>query len=372
MRSHLIFLVLIIFHISYLFGEESPSDASQSQQQNSKLSAFEEDLMKRVEKAFCPLKPLAQALCNSIFKNAPDEIKNIMEVLILWDKNRGETDPKKVSLYQDSLPHKLLLVGKPGCGKTTLAIAMAQVLGRTVCLLRMPLIGNEYKNSEVAFLSRVLVDFAGFKNPMVLILDELPIVAEEKQNYLGGSDLTTSGALWLLLDECAKNPNLLIIATANDISKLPPQLKDRFNGSTIEIKADGEQTRYNVLSHYLDDFGHECTEYEIRTIAKKTKDMSPRQLKNLVDIAWQDQTVRTHQVAGLIKAQDLESAFKKCKKSSDSFNNIPFYKTRWFTEYNRWVPLLASTAHLAVFVAGIGYAIFHKSPAIPGMLSAVK
>ncbi|MFO0775835.1 MAG: AAA family ATPase [Nitrospiraceae bacterium] len=126
-------------------------------------------------------------------------------------------------------PRGLLLVGVPGCGKSLAAKAIARDWG--VPLLKLDagrlfdkFVGESEKNFRKA------IAMAESLAPIVLWIDEL-----EKAMVAGGSDTDGGlsrrlfGAFLTWMQE--KRQEVFVVATANDLSALPPELlrKGRFD-----------------------------------------------------------------------------------------------------------------------------------------------
>ena len=121
---------------------------------------------------------------------------------------------------QFDIPKGIMLLGVQGCGKSLAAKAVAGVWG--IPLMRLDFgaiydkyIGNTEKNIREALQS------AESLSPCVLWVDEI-----EKGINSGDADSGTSGrVLGTLLTWMAENKSrVFVVATANDIQSLPPEL----------------------------------------------------------------------------------------------------------------------------------------------------
>ena len=124
-------------------------------------------------------------------------------------------------------PKGVLLLGVQGCGKSVAARAAAGIYGVPLLRLDFGAIHNKYIGESERNLRETLVT-AGVMAPCVLWIDEI-----EKGLATGDGDSGTSrrvlGAFLTWLAE--RKPKVFIVATANDISALPPELirKGRFD-----------------------------------------------------------------------------------------------------------------------------------------------
>jgi SpoVK/Ycf46/Vps4 family AAA+-type ATPase len=142
-------------------------------------------------------------------------------------------------------PRGILLVGVPGCGKSLAAKVIARewllpLLKLDAGRLLDKFIGESEKNFRKA------IDMAESLSPIVLWIDEI-----EKAMVAGGGSGEADGGLgrrlfgafltWLQ----EKNQEVFVVATANDLSSLPPELlrKGRFDEIFfVDLPDDGERT----------------------------------------------------------------------------------------------------------------------------------
>ena len=191
------------------------------------------------------------------------------------------------------------------------------------------------------------------KEPHVLILDEINIFAEQKDNKMN-HEMNSASVLWLLLDKCATNPNILIIATANDVTKLPPQLKDRFEGNIIEISAGDWNNRLSTLKFYLSKGQHLCDEYYLIALAQKTEGFSHRQLEALVKSAYQDQFIITGSL-DFITPEILERAYQRFIRGSEILQSKSrFHLKKWIIENSLIIQTVSTSVNLSLLLVSIG------------------
>lgn len=324
------------------------------------------------------LTSLDKDLCDSLISQAPQDVQDL---IILIDEIKETKNETLLKNYINALPKKILFTGKAGVGKTTLAHAIAQKMNRKAFLIRAPMLGNEYQNSEISNLARIIKDISRLKQDIVFIIDEINILAEPKISTKGEGANNAASALWLALDFCSEFSNILVIGTANDITKLPPQLKDRFEGSIIEIKMDDFASRYNVLNHYLSKRQHYISDDYLKALAHKTRDFSPRQLEALIAVAAQNQAIRSipdiisraiySLEPELLKFPDTCMYEEDIEKAYDKFLvNIQLLKPsvtvrckEFFRELSSIAPGLSMTLNVGCLAVGLTYAVLKgKNP----------
>ncbi|MDE1977426.1 MAG: AAA family ATPase, partial [Elusimicrobia bacterium] len=151
----------------------------------------------------------------------------------------------------------LLFIGPPGVGKTSIAEAIAQAMGRKFVRFSLGGVADEtnirghnrtYLGSQPGSIIRRMKQ-AGVNNP-VMLLDEVDKMPQDSGRgsaqpaFLEVLDPEQNGTFQ---DHYMEVPydlsNVLFIVTANDISGIPPALRDRmeiveFTGYTTAAKAD--------------------------------------------------------------------------------------------------------------------------------------
>ncbi len=215
---------------------------------------------------------LTHEFVNMVIDNSSEEIQLIIDVLA-----SAQND--------DVVPQNLLLYGKPGCGKTTLAEAIALKTNRMFRIVHGPLVGDQYQNSGAQDIATVFHELIVYGKPCVLIIDEVTAFTktydtDSKENH----DKKTTEAFWSLLDIAKDYPNILVVMTTNDIEKVPQQIKSRLDCPPIEIKLPEKALKILALKAALPK-GHGCSDRDLEIIASCAKNFPLRDLSNVVKYA---------------------------------------------------------------------------------------
>ncbi|HEB41885.1 MAG TPA: AAA family ATPase [Candidatus Dependentiae bacterium] len=212
---------------------------------------------------------LDESLCAQVIKNAPEDIKQLIANL------------KHPSTNKQIIPRRLLLLGPPGVGKTTLAKAIAKEIGRPYYFIEAPFLLDEYKNSGIQNLLREIKPILQRDEPCVIIIDELTELTDQ-YNKDKAQDSNVAAALWLLLDQCATHPNILFIGTSNKKEHdLPAQIRSRFEENIIHIDPPNKKERAEILRHHFKHDRVNINEKYFNYLLKKTTGKSARALEKL-------------------------------------------------------------------------------------------
>lgn len=196
-----------------------------------------------------------------------------------WLKNR------QIALSSDSAalkldkPKGILLLGVQGCGKSLAAKAVAGTWG--IPLLRLDFgaiyqkfIGETEKNLRSALRSAELMA------PCVLWLDEL-----EKGLSTGDVDGGTSRRILgsLLTWMAEKDEPVFIVATANDISSLPPELvrKGRFD-EIFFVDLPAESVRRSIFEIHLSKRELSPLDFDCDSLAASSQGFSGAEIEQSI------------------------------------------------------------------------------------------
>lgn len=165
-------------------------------------------------------------------------------------------------------PRGVLLVGVPGCGKSLSAKAIAQQWQLPLYRLDMASIHGKYLGESEGRMREAL-ETADRVAPCVLWIDEIEKGLAGSQDSSGVPQRITGQFLFWLQES---NSRAFVVATANDVRSLPPELlrKGRFD-ELFFVDLPDEQDRKEIITMYF------------RRYVKAEPD--PVQVERLVDLS---------------------------------------------------------------------------------------
>ena len=148
----------------------------------------------------------------------------------LQSKSKVFKDIKTAMKFGVSMPKGVLIAGVPGCGKSLSAKAAGKLFDVPLLRLDMGRLMGKYVGESEENMRRA-IQLAEAISPCVLWVDELEKAFAGIGSGGSGGEVTTRlfGAFLTWMQE--KTSSAFVVATANDITKLPPELmrKGRFD-----------------------------------------------------------------------------------------------------------------------------------------------
>lgn len=176
-------------------------------------------------------------------------------------------------------PKGVLLLGVQGCGKSLAAKAVAGVWGIPLLRFDLGAMYNKY-HGETERNLRETLNSAEVMAPCVLWIDEI-----EKALSSSDSDNGTSKrVLGSLLTWMAENKNkVFIVATANDIEALPPELvrKGRLD-EIFFVDLPDMKIRMSIFEIHLRKRDEDPVHFDIALMAKKAEGFSGAEIEQAV------------------------------------------------------------------------------------------
>ena len=178
-----------------------------------------------------------------------------LELLKSWLVQRRGAFTPAARAYGLRAPKGVLLVGVPGCGKSMSAKAIAAAWGMPLLRLDMGALKSKWVGESEGNIRKAL-KLAETVAPAILWLDELEkaLGGATQGAADGGVSSDALGAILQWMQDRAGS--VFVVATANDVSKLPPELlrKGRFD-EVFFVDAPTRGERVQILRAALADYG---------------------------------------------------------------------------------------------------------------------
>ena len=200
-------------------------------------------------------------------------------VLKEWLKVRRDIFKGKVKLPGGDTPKGMLLLGVQGCGKSLAAKAVAGSWTLPLLHLDFGVLYNRFYGQTEENL-RSALDTAEKMQPCVLWLDEI----EKGLSAVSSSDDVSKRMLATFLTWLAeKKQPVFIVATANDVTALPPELmrKGRFD-EVFFVDLPTEETRKAILDLHLRRREQDIDEIDTERLANMSEGFSGAELEQLI------------------------------------------------------------------------------------------
>lgn len=216
------------------------------------------------------------------------------------------------------VPKGIMIIGMPGCGKSLTAKATADLF--KIPLVRLDvgrLLGKYVGESEENM--RKALSLSEAISPCVLWIDEIEKAFAGVGGAGGGSDVTTRlfGQFLTWMQE--KENTVFIVATANDISKMPPEFlrKGRFDELFFVDLPNGEERR-KILEIHLNKRGKWHKDIDSIALIKETVGFNGADLeavvKDTIELAYIEDRKQ-------ITTEDLLRAVKDTKSISSTLKD---------------------------------------------------
>ena len=176
-------------------------------------------------------------------------------------------------------PKGILLLGIQGCGKSLAAKATAGIFGVPLLRLDFGAIYDKY-HGETERKLRESLSTADVMSPCVLWIDEI----EKGIAGRGGETGTTQRVLGTFLTWMAeKQSHVFVVATANDISTMPPELvrKGRFD-EIFFVDLPNAEIRASILAIHLSRRDQPLGNFDIGGLAKEMSGFSGAEIEQAV------------------------------------------------------------------------------------------
>lgn len=202
-----------------------------------------------------------------------------LDILKDWLKRRGRAFEDEAKKYGLEIPRGILLLGIPGTGKSLCAKAVGSAWQFPIIKLDMGKVFGKYVGDSESNIRQAL-KIAEAVSPSILWIDEI-----EKGLSSGGEDGGTShrvlGTFLTWMQE--KKKPVFVVATANNIKFLPPELLrkgrvDEIFFVDLPLKEDREE----IIKIHLKKFKRDYKNFDISKIAETCEEFSGAEIEEAI------------------------------------------------------------------------------------------
>jgi hypothetical protein len=260
------------------------------------------------------------------FYDLDEGVKDVggLEVLKDWLAQRANAFTERAREQGIPMPKGMLLLGVQGCGKSLTARATARLLSFPLVRLDVAnLLSNDRGSSEKNLRSvlRLMETIA----PAVLWLDEI------EKGFAGGGESGGDATMARLVGSFltwmeARKAAVFVVATANSVSGLPPEMlrRGRFD-ELFFVDLPNYHERRHILSIHLGKRGWKSDKYDLNSIANKSEGYSGAELEQVVVAAMID----AYGQGRVLAQEDLEKSREQLVPLSVTMEEKVFQLREW-------------------------------------------
>jgi len=176
-------------------------------------------------------------------------------------------------------PRGVLLLGVQGCGKSLVAKATAAIFGVPLLRLDFGVLYNKYYGETERNLRKAF-ETAEVMSPCVLWMDEIEkgVAVQDDDDGLSRRMLGTF-LTWM----AERKKPVFVVATANDIVRLPPELvrKGRFD-EIFFVDLPGTQNRRDIFTIHLLKRGLDTAKFDLNALVEVSKGFSGSEIEQAI------------------------------------------------------------------------------------------
>ena len=189
-------------------------------------------------------------------------------------------EPLRAEEFGLPFPRGVLLLGVPGCGKSLSAKAVAMEWGLPLLKLDTSTLYNKYIGETEKNFRRAMRT-AEQMAPVVLWIDEIEKAFATGGDADGGVSQRILGTFLSWMQE--RQGDVFIVATANNIDRLPPEFlrKGRFD-EIFFVDLPDAGTRAEILRIHLEARDHPADGFDLMALAQMTEGFSGAEIEQVV------------------------------------------------------------------------------------------
>ena len=283
-----------------------------------------------------------------------------LEYLKVWLKNRGKAFSNDAKDFGLTSPKGVMLLGVPGCGKSLVSKTIANEWGLPLLKFDLGKVFGGIVGESESNIRKALA-LAETIAPSILWIDEI----EKGLSGLNGSgDSGTSARVFgnLLTWMQEKKSEVFVIATANNIEQLPPELlrKGRFD-EIFFVDLPSEKERHIIFNIHIENCGRNFKDFNLDLLIQASKGFSGAEIEEAINeglyLSYADETstdlTTTHILDALNKTYPLSktmastiNALRKWAKVRARFaSNDEIEKLEILEDKTKEIPILKQEKH---------------------------
>ena len=217
------------------------------------------------------------------------------------------------------IPKGVLIAGMPGCGKSLAAKAASKTFDIPLLRMDMGRLMGKYVGESESNMRRA-IHLTEASSPCILWIDELEKAFAGIQSGGSGSEVTTRlfGNFLTWMQE--KDSMAFVVATANDISKLPPELmrKGRFD-EIFYVDMPKDEERKKILEiHIKKRRPKDLAGIDLPQVVKKTEGFCGADIEGIVRDAIEEAFVAKKE---RLETSDLLAAIRRTHPISETMKD---------------------------------------------------
>src|SRR5690606_7113150 len=188
--------------------------------------------------------------------------------------------PERAAKFGLAFPNGVLLIGVPGCGKSLCAKAVSMEWGLPLLRLDTAALYNKYIGETEKSFKRAM-SVAERVGPVVLGIDEIEKAFAASGEEDGGVSQRVLGSFLSWLQD--RKGDVFIVATANDVTRLPPEFlrKGRFDEIFFVDLPDAE-SRAAIFRIHLQKRAQDPARFDVAALAAAAEGFSGAEIEQAV------------------------------------------------------------------------------------------
>ncbi|MBI3848887.1 MAG: AAA family ATPase [Verrucomicrobia bacterium] len=246
-----------------------------------------------------------------------------MSVLKDWLQKRASSFTDQARAFGLPAPKGILLLGVQGCGKSLCAKAVSSLWQQPLLRFDMgrmfgSLVGSSEENVRKA------ISVAESVAPAILWVDEIDKAFAGSQGSGatdGGTTARVFGTFLTWLSE--KTAPVFVVATANDISQLPPELmrKGRLD-EIFFVDLPSESEREEIFRIHITKRGREPKNFDLKALVDASKDFSGAEVEEAIISALYDAFYAQQELATDHILEALRQTVPLAKTMDEQINRL--------------------------------------------------